>query len=441
MIDRLESLAQTILNYCRKTGAFDADVLIDRFLTSAIMLPYDRSCALSEGEEAGIGIRLISDNKAVWVSRSGLWHNDWPEWIRAAAAKARLTYPDPGNRLWPSAEPVPSDLDIFDAISPEKKSSITEQFLSAARSCFSDPGFRMSVVYEDERHQRVYANSLGIYRSYESMSYALSAEWFARYPGKRFCRTTVRTRRLDTLEDTASLLRRITLQKKAYGEIPSIGKRIDLILTPDAGRIFLKDLFSFFNGDSINNHISPLTDKIARQVSSSAVTLIDQGNMPGGIGTAPFDGEGIPTQRTVLIDRGLLKGFIYDVRAAVHGETTPTGNAFRLYDTLPQVAYSNLFLENGIMTAEKVIRNTSRGLYLTDLWGGGIEAATGQLEYLAAGYVLSGGEIGSPFHNLKIKGNALIWLKQIDAVCNDRTWEHSVCCPTFRISDVRIDRG
>ncbi len=153
-------------------------------------------------------------------------------------------------------------------------------------------------------------------------------------------------------------------------------------------------------------------------MAASGVTIVDDSLLEGGILSTPFDGEGVPGQRKLLIKDGYLRGFLHNTYTAARDGVASTGNALRAsYKSTPEVGSSNFYLAPGKIKNEEIIRNTERGLYLTEVMGmHTANPISGDFSVGAAGIWIEGGELTKPVRGMVIAGNIVRLLEMVDAV-------------------------
>src|SRR5205814_2664972 len=132
-------------------------------------------------------------------------------------------------------------------------------------------------------------------------------------------------------------------------------------------------------------HSSFLTGKLGEKVASDNLTVIDDGTIPGLFGTTPFDDEGVPTRRTVVIEKGVLKSYLTNTYTARKLGMKTTGNASRGITGNAGIGHGNFFLEPGSRTPEEILRGVKNGFYVTELIGSGVNTVTGDYSRGAVG--------------------------------------------------------
>jgi PmbA protein len=168
------------------------------------------------------------------------------------------------------------------------------------------------------------------------------------------------------------------------------------------------------------------------------VTVVDDGTIPGGFGTSPFDAEGLPSRRTVIVERGVLKNYILNTYAGRKLGMKSTGNAGRGLAGNPYLGAGNLYLEAGTEPAEDIIRGVERGLYVTRMMGQGVNLVTGDYSRGASGLWIENGEFAYPVHEITIAGNLKDMLRNIAAIGNDLVFRGATAAPTLRIDGMTI---
>ncbi|MFN8241343.1 MAG: metallopeptidase TldD-related protein [Bacteroidales bacterium] len=201
----------------------------------------------------------------------------------------------------------------------------------------------------------------------------------------------------------------------------------------------LGGIISAINGERVLQGASFLRDSLGKQFASSLLTIIDDPTRARGMGSSPFDGEGVPTTRNVLVEKGVLKSFIYNVRSASRAGVKSTGNATRGgFSSLPGTGVHSIVLEPGTSTPDQIIAATSNGLYLTEVTGYGIDPVSGNFSGGASGFWISGGKKIHPVKGVTIAGKASDILNAIDMLGNDIDLNRSFASPTFRITEMQI---
>jgi PmbA protein len=161
-------------------------------------------------------------------------------------------------------------------------------------------------------------------------------------------------------------------------------------------------------------------------------------NGTGGYGSSPFDGEGLPSQRNVLVEDGVLKTYMLNTYAARKLGMKSTHNAARGLAGTPGIGAGNLYLVPGTQTPEEIIKSVPRGLYVTSLIGFGVNLVTGDYSRGAGGLWIENGELTHAVEEVTIAGNLADMLRNVTAIGNDLRWRGSVVSPTMRIDGMTL---
>jgi PmbA protein len=229
---------------------------------------------------------------------------------------------------------------------------------------------------------------------------------------------------------------RRTLRRLGARKIPST--RAPLVFDPMVAASILGNVFDAANGGAVYRQASFLTGKLGEKIAGANITVIDDGTMPGGFGTAPFDGEGVPTRRTVVIESGVLKSYLLNTYTARKLNLQTTGNASRGLAGNPGIGSGNFFLQPGIKTPQQIIGDIKQGFYVTEFLGFGVNLVTGDFSRGASGLWIENGELTFPVEEVTVAGNLKDMLCNITAIGNDLEFRSSTACPTLRIDGMMI---
>jgi PmbA protein len=158
----------------------------------------------------------------------------------------------------------------------------------------------------------------------------------------------------------------------------------------------------------------------------------------GGFGTSPFDGEGLPSRRTVVVENGLLRNYLLNTYTARKLGMKSTHNASRGLAGTPGIGCGNLYLEPGTLTPEQIIGDIPAGLYVTSLMGFGTNIVTGDYSRGATGLWIENGELTHAVEEITIAGNLGEMLRNVTAIGNDLVFRGSVASPSLRIDGMTI---
>jgi PmbA protein len=209
--------------------------------------------------------------------------------------------------------------------------------------------------------------------------------------------------------------------------------RVPVIFERDVAAMVLGDIFTAINAASVAVGNSFLRDRIGERVGSDLATIVDDGRLAGGLGTSPFDSEGVPTRRTVVFERGTLETFLYDAYYARRLGAASTGNAAG-----GGIGPNNFYLVPGKESLEALIARTPRGVLVTDTIGFSTESVTGTYSRGARGFAIEDGELAYPIDEFTIAGNLAEMLAAIDGVADDLVFDQSIVSPAFRVGEMTV---
>jgi PmbA protein len=360
-----------------------------------------------------------------------------------ALAKATAEDPVAGLPEGGFAEDIP-DLDLFE---PTDRPVEAEGRIAAARAAEDAARAVDARIVNSEgsgvgaNFARIaYANTAGFGGEYASASHSVFCEPIASENDsmQRDYWMTV-AHKLADLEDPGAVgrhaaeraLRRLGAKAVPTCEAPVI---FDALTAPS----LVRQLASCVNGYAVYRGTSFLGGKLGEMIASDAVTIIDDGRLPGGLGSKPFDAEGQPTRRNVIVEKGRLGSYLLDSYSARKLDLQSTGSAARGAGSGPSASTTNLWLEPGTQTLDEIIASTDKGLLVTELIGFGFNPLTGDYSRGAAGLWIENGEITHPVEEITIAGNFAEMLTSIDAISSELRWLGSVASPPLRISRMTV---
>ena len=404
---------------------------------------------VKQARERALGLRAFVRGKrglaTALVSTSDLSHGA----IRALAADAvtlaRATAEDPDAglpsdgfaRSWPELELLdPNDREV----ALDTQLAEAREAEAAARAV--DPRIVNSegTSVGSSFDALAFATSTGFEGCYEGAHHSLVASPVAAENGAMqtdYWLTAARRR--SDLDSPASVGKRAAqraLAQLGARRVPT--QQVPVIFEAPAARAVLGNLVGCLSGGAIYRKTSFLAGKLGERIGSDAVTVIDDGRRPRGLGSRPFDAEGQATRRTVAVEKGRLASFLLDVYSAKKLGLHSTGNATRGATTAPGVAPTNLWLEPGRESLEQLLANTERGLLVTGLFGQGFNPVTGDFSRGVRGFWIERGERAFPVEEITVAGNLADLLRDVDRVANDLLWLGSIGAPSFRVAQLTV---
>jgi PmbA protein len=437
-------LAARVLGQARATGASAADLLVSEGTEFSVSVRRQEVETLKEAGSRALGLRVFVGRRTASSHTSDLSRTALERLVEETVAMARATGEDPAAGLPDEMVPVESpELDLFD---PSPGALPTDERIGIARraeaAALGTPGITNSqgASYRSAERYALLANTAGFVGDYRTSSVTLSVVPQAEKDGQMerdYWYTTGRgltdLEPPDAVGRTAALrtLRRLGARQAPTGEVP-------VVFDPEAAGEILGTVFSALSGYAIFRGASFLRDRLGEAVASPLLTLVDDARRPRGLGSRPFDGEGLPTRRNVPLERGVLRHWLCDSYAARKLGTKPTGSARRGVSGGPSVGSSNLCFEPGTASSDEIVAGVVRGLYVTDLIGFGVNVVTGDYSQGVAGHWIENGRLVHPVHETTIAGNLKDMLVDIDAVGDDLVWRGSSASPTLRIRRMTV---
>jgi PmbA protein len=223
----------------------------------------------------------------------------------------------------------------------------------------------------------------------------------------------------------ARALRRLGARKVKTAEVP-------VIFDPETAATLLRSIAAAASGPSLYRRASFLLDRLGTRIAAPAVTIVDDALLRAALGSRPFDGEGLPTERRVLVDTGVLTSYLLDTYSARKLGLTSTHHAARDGAGV-SVAPTNLMLQPGTVPPEELIRSVKTGFYVTELIGFGINGVTGDYSRGAAGLWIENGELAYPVAEVTVAGNLLEMFSNVEGVANDLVLRDRTASPTLLI--------
>ncbi len=231
-----------------------------------------------------------------------------------------------------------------------------------------------------------------------------------------------------------------TKYKNGLKKVPVRTGYYPVLFSPEALGLLLESIEIAANGKTLYKGISVLSDKLGREITSPSFSLTDDPKLENGLGSYPFDDEGILPQTLPIIEKGVFKNFIYDLTTAKRLNTKSTGHGSRSTGSLPSPSFSNLIIGTGSSSFEEMISSIKYGLFVCDFLGGGMSnMLAGDFSVnVALGYLVENGQIKGRVKDTMLTGNAYDLLKAIEAVESRTHKKGSLYAPHILFSSVSI---
>lgn len=437
------SIAEKLVSKALKAGADAAEIYISAGRNLSVNILNGEIETIEEADSTGVGIRVIAGGSLGFSYSNSLDMKALDETIAMAVKFARLTTPDENNVL-PELSGITTVEDLFDpdieGVSLDKKIALA---LEIEKMAMSDSRITRSSgsSYGEGVTEVFIASSSGAARSYRASGCSLGVSVVAEKGNQKKTGGEYSSRRFFSDLPAADQIAAIAA-RKAYEMLdPKMVKtqKASVIFDPDVAGSLLRGVIAALNGERVLQGASFLAHSMEKQFASPLLTIIDDGTRTRSMGAAPFDGEGVPTQKRVLVEKGVVKGFIYNAIAARRAGTVSTGNASRNgYSSLPGIGTHHLSLETGTNSRSEIIASTEKGLLLNGVTGYGIDTVSGNFSGGASGFWVEKGQILYPVEGLTIAGSGDAILNGIDLIGNDIDMNRSFAAPTFRVKEMQI---
>ena len=441
------ALAQWVLDEARRRGATATEVLLAGAESIAAGVRLGEVEKLKSSRERRLGMRVFVDHASATASTAEMERDSLEGFIESTVAMARLTAPDPFSGL-PEPKLQAQNLPDLELTDSERGIVGADEALALARTAEKaalavDSRIRNSegAEFHSGLYSVLFANSNGFAGEYSATSFSLSAAPIAQSDDGRMQQGYWYSagRHFSMLEDAETVgktaasraLRRLGARKIKNTRAP-------VVFDPEMAASLWRSLAGAASGPSLYKGASFLTGKLGEQIMSANVTIHDDGRRRAGLGSKPFDGEGLPTNRKSLVEKGVLLTYLLDCYSARKLKLEPTGNASRGVGEVPGVSPTNFYLEPGHYTPEQIIGSLKRGLYVTELIGFGVNGVTGDYSRGAGGLWIEDGEPVYPVQEITIAGNLKDMFMSIEMIGNDLKWRSSVVSPTIKLTEMMI---
>jgi PmbA protein len=440
-------LAQQIIKTAIDRGADGAECNISEGNQFSVSVRMREIESLTEAGSRAAGLRVLIGKRAGSAYTSDLSKDGLDQMIDSALAVAALTSEDPYAGLPEASELGQSNARDLGMYSPSVENleagvKIDHAKMAEAAALEFDPRIDNSEGSSFQTHLglTVFANSLGFVGSYRTSSCSLSVVPVAKEGGsmeRDFWYSIARS--YDKLEKPQDVGRRAAeraLRRLGARKVPT--QKAPIIFEPRAARTLLDNIFDAISGDAIYRNESFLTGKLGETIANSRVTVIDDGTMPGLFGTSPFDDEGAPSRRTVVIEKGALQNYLLNTYTGRKLGMKTTGNASRGLTGNAGIGHGNFYLGPGDTSPADIIRTVRSGFYVTELIGFGVNIVTGDYSRGAAGIWIENGELAYPVSEVTIAGTLQEMLHGIEAIGSDLDFRGSIASPTLLIREMTV---
>ena len=436
-------LAEKVRIQAERSGAQEAESYLESSSTTEVRLRQGQIELLSQSTVQGLGLRVFRDRHMGFLYTTDLRDSVLTELVNRTLALTNQATPRDENRIAEYLSVSQSDLEIYDpAVAQLRPEDLVRMARAAEESAFAQDK-RIQTTHDVRcgvsTVEIFFSNTYIARQTYKAATVWLSATPIATQGGqkregtyvdrKRYLGDLARPEQVGQLAVTRALAR--------LGASPVRSVRVPVVFAADAAGVFLSGLFQAFSALNVIEQRSFLAGKIGQRIASPALTIIDDGTMRRGLGTRYFDGEGVQSHRTVVVDQGILRQYLHSGATARRMNTPPTGNGIRSYDQLPTIGPTNFYIE-AVSKTRPLVEDLTGGLYVTGLSGFGMDTVSGEYSQQVDGQWIEKGVLTKPVEGVTVAGRLDEMLLGIDAVGRDLEFHSNVASPAIRFKELTV---
>jgi PmbA protein len=439
-------LAADVLSRAKACGASEADIVVADGETFSVQVRVGAVDRLTKAREKRLGLRVFVGKRSATTSTSDFSRDSLDRLVSETCTLAKAVVEDPVSGLpdgsqmakeWPA-------LDLYDGTQLETEVQIDLAKRGEAAAFAADQRVTNSegAEFDSSSGRVVLANSHGFVGSYRSSSFSLSVSPIATEPGTgamqrdSWYEVQRKFSRMASAESIGQEATRRAVRRLGARKVGT--KRVSVVFDQETAGSLLANLCSAVSGYGLYKRASFLLDQLGHTVASDQITVHDDGRMEGGLGSRPFDGEGLATRKNTIVERGVLNSYLLDTYSGKKLGLPSTGNASRSVGESPSVGPTNFYLVPGTKSAEQIIGSVKEGLYVTELIGFGINMVTGDYSRGACGFWIENGELVYPVEEITIAGNLKQMFKDIELVGNDLVFRGRIASPTLKMTEMMV---
>ena len=443
----LKELATDVVRRAMAGGASSAEAVVREGDEFSTVVRLGQVETLKESGSKAIGVRVFFGKRAASTYSSDFSRGGIDRMLNSALKLAKITSEDPYSGI-----PEPSqlgslagDLDLYyeDVYSLAGAERIDYARRAEKAALDLDPRIKKSDggSFDAATGHKVLANSHGFVGEYRRSYCSVAAGPIAQSDDGAMQRdywfSVARSLgRLEPAEQVGKIAAQRTLRRLGARKVKTA--KVPIVFDPMVANSILEHIFEGVNGDSVYRGASFLAGKLGQKIAGDNVTVIDDGTMTGGFGTSPFDGEGVPTRRTVVIENGVLNSYLLNSYTARKLGLQTTANASRGLAGTPGIGPGNFFVQPGKKSPKEIIAGVKEGLYVTEFLGHGVNLVTGDYSRGASGLWISGGELAFPVEEITVAGNLKEMFFNISEIGNDLEFRGAVASPTVRVDGLTV---
>jgi PmbA protein len=439
-------LAADVLARAKVCGATEADIVVADGETFSVQVRVGTVDRLTKAREKRLGLRVFIGKRSATMSTSDFSKESLERLVADTCILASAVVEDDVSGL-PDAAQMAQDqpsLDLYDDTVLDTETQIDWAKRGEAAAFAADPRVTNSegAEFDSSSGRVVLANSHQFVGSYKSSSYSLSVSPIATEAAtggmQRDAWYEVQRKfaRLASAESIGQEAARRAVRRLGARKVAT--KRVPVVFDQETAGSLLANLCSAISGYGLYKRASFLLDQLGQSIASDLITVYDDGRMVGGLGSRPFDGEGLATRKNTIVERGVLKSYLLDTYSGRKLGMPSTGNASRSVGESPSVGPTNFYLVPGTKSQQDIIGSVKDGLYITELIGFGINMVTGDYSRGASGFWIENGELAYPVEEITIAGNLKQMFKDIEVVGDDLVFRGRITSPTLKLSEMMV---
>ena len=443
----LKQLATDVVRRAMAGGATAAEAVVREGDEFSTVVRLGQVETLKESGSKAIGVRVFFGKRSASTYSTDFSTPSIERMVNSALELAKLTSEDPFAGIPDAAQlgSLSGDLDLYheDVYSLPGPERIDYARRAEKAALDSDPRLKNSDggSFDAATGHKVLANSHGFVGEYRRSYCSVAAVPIAQSDDGAMQRdywfsVARNLGRLDSPEQVGKIAAQRTLRRLGARKVKTA--KVPVIFDPLVANSILEHIFEGVNGDSVYRGASFLAGKLGERIAGENVIVIDDGTISGGFGTSPFDGEGVPTRRTVVIQNGVLNSYVLNTYTARKLGLQTTANASRGLAGTPGIGPGNYFLQPGTKSPQEIIGAIKEGLYVTEFLGHGANLVTGDYSRGASGLWISGGELAFPVEEITVAGNLKEMFFNISEIANDLEFRGAVASPTIRIDGLTV---
>ncbi len=439
-------LAADVLAQAKTCGATEADIVVADGETFSVQVRVGMVDRLTKAREKRLGLRVFIGKRSATTSTSDFSRASLDRLVADTCTLAGAVVEDDVSGL-PDAGHMATeqpDLDLYDDTVLDTDTQIDWAKRGEAAAFAADSRVTNSegAEFDSSSGRVVLANSHGFVGSYKSSNFSLSVSPIATESSTggmqrdAWYQVQRKFARLASAESIGQEAARRAIRRLGARKVAT--KCVPVVFDQETAGSLLANLCGAVSGYGLYKRASFLLDQLGQTVASDLITIYDDGRMVGGLGSRPFDGEGLATRKNTIVERGVLKSYLLDTYSGKKLGLPSTGNASRSVGESPSVGPTNFYLVPGVKSQQEIVGSIKEGLFVTELIGFGINMVTGDYSRGACGFWIENGELAYPVEEITIAGNLKHMLKDIDVIGNDLVFRGRIASPTVKIAEMMV---